>query len=117
MPRTEIRITGLGGQGVILFGYILGEAAALYSDRHAVMTQSFGPEARGSACSAQVVIDQERIAYPYTIRPQYLVAMSQEGHDLYVGDCTEDATIFLAEKNGNLIALEPDRIEKTYPPK
>lgn len=95
MARAEIRITGLGGQGVILLGYVLGKAAALYGGRHAVMTQSFGPEARGSACSAQVVVDEERIAYPYGIRPQHLIALSQDGYDLYVGQCADDATVFL----------------------
>lgn len=100
MGRTEIRITGLGGQGVILLGYVLGKAAALYGDRHAVMTQSFGPEARGSACSAQVIVAEDRIAYPYAIRPQYLIALSQEGYDLYVGECAEDASVFL---DGDLV--------------
>ena len=50
---TEIRISGYGGQGVIRCGYIIGKAASLYDNKHATMTQSFGPEARGSACSSQ----------------------------------------------------------------
>ena len=77
--RTEIRVTGFGGQGVILSGYIIGKAAALFASKHATMTQSFGPEARGSACSAQVVVSEERILYPYVRRPHILIAMSQEG--------------------------------------
>ncbi len=52
MPRREIRITGYGGQGVIMTGYIFGKAAAIYDGRHSTMTQSFGPEARGRACAA-----------------------------------------------------------------
>lgn len=95
MARNEIRITGLGGQGVIMLGYVMGKAAALYGGRHAVMTQSFGPEARGSACSAQVVVDEERIAYPYVIRPQYLIALSQEGYDLHIGQCGAETSVFL----------------------
>jgi 2-oxoglutarate ferredoxin oxidoreductase subunit gamma len=95
MARTEIRITGLGGQGVILLGYVLGKAAALHGDRHAVMTQSFGPEARGSACSAQVVVDEERIAYPYPIHPQHLIALSQDGYDLHIDQCAENAMVFI----------------------
>ena len=95
MARTEVRVTGLGGQGVILLGYILGKAAALYGNRHAVMTQSFGPEARGSACSAQVIIDEERIAYPYAIHPQHLIALSQEGYDIYIKQCVDDGTVFV----------------------
>ena len=54
--RTEIRVTGLGGQGVILSTYILGKAASIYGNFNATMTQSFGPEARGSACSAELII-------------------------------------------------------------
>lgn len=100
MERTEIRVTGLGGQGVILLGYVLGKAAALHGDCHAVMTQSFGPEARGSACSAQVVVDKERIAYPYTTHPRHLIALSQEGYDLYIDQCADDATVFV---DGDLI--------------
>ena len=57
MPRQEIRITGYGGQGVILTGYIFGKAAAIYDNRHSTMTQSFGPEARGSACAAALILD------------------------------------------------------------
>jgi len=106
MARTEIRITGLGGQGVILLGYVLGKAAALYGDRHAVMTQSFGPEARGSACSAQVVVDEERIAYPYTISPKYLIALSQEGYDQHIGQCCDDTTVFL---DGDMVEPKSDR--------
>ena len=65
MPRREIRITGYGGQGIILTGYIFGKAAAIFDHRHSTMTQSFGPEARGSACASALVIDEEVIAYPY----------------------------------------------------
>jgi 2-oxoglutarate ferredoxin oxidoreductase subunit gamma len=95
MARKEVRITGLGGQGVILLGYVLGRAASIYGDRHAVMTQSFGPEARGSHCSAQVVISEERIAYPYTIKPNFLVAMNQGGYDKFVDGCADDALILM----------------------
>lgn len=98
MPRTDVRITGLGGQGIILLGYVLGKTAALHGGRHAVLTQSFGPEARGSACSAQVVIDDHRIAYPYTIHPRYLIALSQDGYDTYIDRCADDATVFIDEE-------------------
>ena len=54
--RTEMRVTGFGGQGIILAGYIIGKAAAVYDDKHATMTQAYGPEARGSACSSQVIV-------------------------------------------------------------
>lgn len=76
--RTEIRVGGLGGQGVILCGSIIGKAAAIYSGRHAALIQAFGPEARGSACSAQVIVADEAIGYPYVRRPDILVLLSQD---------------------------------------
>jgi 2-oxoglutarate ferredoxin oxidoreductase subunit gamma len=80
MATSEIRITGFGGQGVILCGYIIGKAASLYNDQHGTLTQSFGPEARGSACSAQVVVSDDPVLYPYVTAPGYMLAMSQDGY-------------------------------------
>jgi 2-oxoglutarate ferredoxin oxidoreductase subunit gamma len=83
MATTEIRITGFGGQGVILCGYIIGKAASIYNDQHATLTQSFGPEARGSACSAQVVVSDERVLYPYVTSPHVMIAMSSDGYQTH----------------------------------
>ena len=63
--RKEIRISGFGGQGVVLAGYILGKGLAIYDGFEAVMTQSYGPEARGGASSANVVLSDEPIDYPF----------------------------------------------------
>ena len=65
MKTTEIKIGGFGGQGIIMMGYILGRAVSIYAGGHATMTQSFGPEARGSACSSQVIVSGSPILYPY----------------------------------------------------
>ncbi len=78
MARTEVRIGGFGGQGVILTGYVIGKAASLFDNKNATMTQSFGPEARGSACSSQIVISEGAILNPYVKTPQVMVIMSQE---------------------------------------
>ncbi|MFH1144695.1 MAG: 2-oxoacid:acceptor oxidoreductase family protein [Candidatus Eisenbacteria bacterium] len=91
--RREIRITGFGGQGVVLAGYILGKAAAVYDHQAATLVQSYGPEARGSACAAQVVVADDTIHYPYIRRQEVLVAMSQEGYDSYVGEIQEGGTV------------------------
>ena len=64
MSRTEIRITGFGGQGVILAGHIIGRACAVEAGRHATMIHSFGPEARGSACSATLTVHVPRRVTP-----------------------------------------------------
>jgi 2-oxoglutarate ferredoxin oxidoreductase subunit gamma len=74
----ELRISGYGGQGVILCGMTIGRAAALFEDKYSSLSQSFGPEARGSACSAQVIIDDKQILYPYLTGSDILVSMSQE---------------------------------------
>jgi 2-oxoglutarate ferredoxin oxidoreductase subunit gamma len=81
----EILITGFGGQGIVLTGSILGQAATLHDLKHATMTQSYGPEARGGSCSSQVIISDEEILFPYVERPQVLICMSQEGFAKNVG--------------------------------
>lgn len=80
MQLTEIRIAGFGGQGVMLSALIIGKAAAIYQNAYATMTQSFGPEARGGAASAQVVLSDSPILYPYVTCPDVLIAMSQEAY-------------------------------------
>lgn len=79
----EIRFSGFGGQGIIRCGLITGKALSLYDNKHATMTQSFGPEARGSACSSQLVVSVDRVLYPYITTPEILVSMSQEAYDKY----------------------------------
>jgi 2-oxoglutarate ferredoxin oxidoreductase subunit gamma len=80
MRLTEIRIAGFGGQGVILSATVIGKAAAIYQNGYATMTQSFGPEARGGSSSAQVILSDAPILYPYVTQPDILVVMSQEAH-------------------------------------
>lgn len=82
-PQKEILITGFGGQGIVLAGQILGKAASLGDHKEATLTQSYGPEARGGACSAQVIISEKKIHYPYVRSPDILVCMSQGGYDKY----------------------------------
>lgn len=78
--RKEIRIAGFGGQGVVLAGYVLGKAYALYEGLEAVMTQAYGPEARGGASSSNVVVSDEPIDYPFVLMPDVLIALSQEAY-------------------------------------
>jgi 2-oxoglutarate ferredoxin oxidoreductase subunit gamma len=81
--RFEIRLAGAGGQGMILAGLILAEAAAIYDDKNAIQTQSYGPEARGGASGSEVVISEDRIHYPKVMAPDVLLAMSQEACDKF----------------------------------
>ncbi len=97
MARREVQISGFGGQGIVLAGYILGKAAAIYDGMEATFTQSYGPESRGGACSAQVVLADEPIHYPHLIRPQVLVAMSQQACNTYLPALAEDGILIVDE--------------------
>jgi 2-oxoglutarate ferredoxin oxidoreductase subunit gamma len=98
MQLTEIRIAGFGGQGVILSAIVLGKAASIFQGAFATMTQNFGPEARGGACSAQLVLSDSPILYPYVTRPDILVVMSQEAYVRFIPEL-KDGGILLVEQD------------------
>ncbi len=98
MADTEIKIGGLGGQGVILSGIIIGKAASIYDTKSATMTQAFGPEARGSACSAQLVLSDDAVLYPYVHSPSILVTMSQDAYNKYSPELAEDSLLLVEEE-------------------
>ena len=74
----EVVLSGSGGQGVILGGRILAEAASIYDNKEAIMAQSYGPEARGGASRAEIIISRSKIDYPKVMRADALLAMTQE---------------------------------------
>jgi 2-oxoglutarate ferredoxin oxidoreductase subunit gamma len=108
MAITEIKTGGLGGQGVILAGLIIGRGASIYDNKHATLTQSFGPEARGSACGASIVVSDEPVEYPYVARPDILVVMSQEACNRFGTDMAPDG-ILLYEAD----FVKPDNVPET----
>lgn len=93
--RKEIVFTGFGGQGIVLAGRILGMSAALGDHMQSTLIQSYGPEARGGACSAQVIISDGAIHYPYVRHPDILICMSQAGFDKFIGQLKEDGTLII----------------------
>jgi len=97
MSRTEVRLTGFGGQGIILSGFIIGKAAAIHDKKQATFTESYGPESRGGACSAQVIISDEPVSYPHLTDPSILVVMSQEAYNKYAPDLKEGAVLIVDE--------------------
>jgi len=97
MRVTEIRVAGFGGQGVILSAVILGKAASIYESGFATMTQNFGPEARGGACSAQLVISDSPVLYPYVTRPDIMVIMSQEAYNRFASELKPGGTLIIEE--------------------
>lgn len=93
--RFEIRLAGEGGQGLILAGVILAEAAAIYDGKNAVQTQSYGPEARGGASKSEVVISDGTIDYPKVIEADLLLCMSQQACDQYAGSLKKKGTLIV----------------------
>ncbi len=91
----DIRFSGFGGQGIIKSGILIGKAVSLFDNKYGTMTQSFGPEARGGACSAQVVIDDDPVLYPYIVAPEILVAMSQEAYEKFIGDPVKGSIVLI----------------------
>ena len=97
MSREEIVIGGFGGQGIILAGYIVGKAAAILDGKNATFVQDYGPEARGGACRAQVVVSDSQVSYPYIENPSVLAVMSQEAYTRYSAELREDAPLLIDE--------------------
>jgi 2-oxoglutarate ferredoxin oxidoreductase subunit gamma len=93
--RVEVRLSGSGGQGLILAGLILAEAAGIYDGREVAMVQSYGPEARGGASKAEVIISDEPIDYPLCTSVDLLLAMNQEAADSYSWDLKSGAWILV----------------------
>jgi 2-oxoglutarate ferredoxin oxidoreductase subunit gamma len=101
-PRTEIRLAGEGGQGMILAGIILAEAASIYDKKMAVQTQSYGPEARGGASKSEVVIADGEIDHPEVLSADVVVTLSQEAYDRYAASV----------KPGGLLIVDDEKVHK-----
>jgi 2-oxoglutarate ferredoxin oxidoreductase subunit gamma len=95
--RKEIKISGFGGQGTVLAGYILGKCCSLHQGLEAVMTQAYGPEARGGASSSNIVISDEPIDYPFVQEADILVALSQEAYTKFRPLAKPDALCLIDE--------------------
>jgi 2-oxoglutarate ferredoxin oxidoreductase subunit gamma len=91
----EIRLSGEGGQGIVLAGVILAEAAAIYDGKNATQTQVYGPESRGGASKAEVIISDEEIDYPKAISVDLLLAMTQAAADKFSHDLKPSGILVL----------------------
>ena len=101
--QTEIIVTGFGGQGIILAGRILGMSASLGDKKESTLVQAYGPESRGGACNAQVIISDRTIHYPYVNTPNILVAMSQAGYDKFAPALVPESILLVDQ---DLVKLE-----------
>lgn len=105
--RHEIRIAGFGGQGVITLGYVLAQAASIYDSNYALMTQSYGPEARGGACRSDVIISDVPIDYPKISRIGCFVAMSIDAYTQFHKAVGPGSVVILEE---DLVQVEPNKL-------
>ncbi|UCE24364.1 MAG: 2-oxoacid:acceptor oxidoreductase family protein [Candidatus Zixiibacteriota bacterium] len=103
--KTEMRFVAFGGQGIVLAGVILGEAAIADSN-NAVQTQSYGPESRGGAAKSEVIISNDDIDYPMVVEADCLVALSQPGYDKYAAEV----------KPGGTLIVDQDLVDAGTPP-
>lgn len=93
--KTEIRLAGTGGQGVILASVVLAEAAAVCEARQVVQSQSYGPEARGGASKADIIISSEPILFPKCRKLDVLLCLSQQAADKYYDDLKQRGTAII----------------------
>jgi len=107
MNIVEIKIAGIGDQGIVKAGYIIGQAASLYDNMKAVLTQSYVPESRGGRCSTEIIISDEEIDYPFVQNPDILICMSRDAYLLFSPQIKKDGTIIIDED-----MVDPGRTKK-----
>jgi len=110
--QAEVRLGGFGGQGIILSGKIVGKAAALHDGREATLTQSYGPESRGGACSTALIISDGAITYPQVTRPAVMALMSQEAYTTYHGQLVEEGLLLT---DADLVEPDPSAGQHVVP--
>jgi len=114
---SEIRFGGVGGQGIVLAGRLLGKAASLFDGKDAVVTQSYGPEARGGASRADVVISDASVDYPFVRRADVLAVFFQEAYVMFRPTIKESGLLLVddmlvqpADDEGNLHRVPATKI-------
>ncbi|UCE09090.1 MAG: 2-oxoacid:acceptor oxidoreductase family protein [Candidatus Thorarchaeota archaeon] len=111
--RNEIRIGGSGGMGVVLAGVILGHAAVVHAGLNAVQSQSYGPEARGTAAKSEVIISDEPIRFPKVRDSDYLIAMNQDAFNKYLERARDGSTVIV---DPDLVTVGKDQKEYDFIP-
>jgi 2-oxoglutarate ferredoxin oxidoreductase subunit gamma len=110
LKKVEVRISGLGGQGVVLAGQILGRAA-VYDGKNVVQTQSYGAEARGGAAKSEVIISDGKVGFPMVRKCDILIAMSQEAVAKNIKDLKEDGMLFI---DSSIVKDVPETKARTF---
>ncbi|MBI2907749.1 MAG: 2-oxoacid:acceptor oxidoreductase family protein [Chloroflexi bacterium] len=110
--RYEIRIAGEGGQGAVLAGMVLGEAAVMYDNKNAIMTQSYAAQQRGGPSRAEVIISDGEIDYPEALEPDLLVALSPDAFERYSHSVRRDGLIILDAVHTETATVDHARLEE-----
>jgi len=113
MGRYEIRLSGAGGQGMILAGIILAEAGVMVDKLNVSQSQSYGPESRGGASRAEVVFDEDQIDFPKVIKPDLLVCLTQEAFKQYGSDLKSYGVI-IADRRIDSASIKPEFKDNIY---
>jgi 2-oxoglutarate ferredoxin oxidoreductase subunit gamma len=111
MMRTELTIAGVGGQGSILAGVILGSAAVTYDGKYAVQTQAYSSELRGGFAAAWVIVSEQQVVFPRVTRPDVLVAQAQDSIDRFAHAVKPDGLLIM---DSDMIPAPPENIERVY---
>ena len=111
MAKQQVLLTGTGGQGLILAAIMLAESA-VFGDRNAVQSQSYGPEARGGASKAEVIISDDEIHYPKVQSPDVVLAMSEAAYKKYGLNLDEEAILIV----DNTYVQEVKKRDKNFYP-
>ncbi len=93
MKKCEIIFSGVGGQGLLIDGYVLGSAAAIIDKKQAVMTCEYGDETRGAFTKADIIISDDYIDFPEALSPDVVVSLAQVAYDRYVGKMKEGSML------------------------
>ena len=105
MDRYEVRLSGEGGQGLVLAGAILAEAVGVYGGKFVAYTQSYGPESRGGGCRSDLVVSDQPIDYPICTHLDLLLCLTQKAHDKY----------WPMLKKGSLLIVDSRRVQQLHP--
>ncbi len=108
----EMRFGGSGGQGMMLLGDVMAQAAGIKEGKEIVLLKSYGPEARGGACRSELIIGTETIDYPVLTHPDFVLAMSQLACDQYTKDMDQEDGVLLVDKT--LVKKVPDTVKHVY---
>ena len=111
MNRYEVRLSGAGGQGLLLAGLLLAEAAGVYEGREVAQTQSYGPESRGGACRSDVIVSDEPVLYPGAGKLDLVLAMTQQACDRYSPDLKPEGLLVI---DPTFVTRPPEKAQKLY---